>query len=130
MLPPTSPFPVVNLLFYTASAPKCTSGSNKVNLLDVTLVYGWLKSVNKFGKGSTTKMLERRPEDALVKLLKTVEIVETVETVETVKTVETVETEETVETVQTVGTVETVETEETEESIETEKTEETGETGH
>ena len=36
------------------------------------------------------KMLERRSEDALVKLVKTVETVETVKTVETVETVETV----------------------------------------
>ena len=35
------------------------------------------------------KMLESRPEDALVKLVKTVEFVETAETVETVETVET-----------------------------------------
>ena len=36
------------------------------------------------------KMLESRPEDALVKLEKTVETVQTVKTVETVETVETV----------------------------------------
>ena len=38
--------------------------------------------------GLLQKMLENRPEDALVKLVKTVEIVKTVETVETVKAVE------------------------------------------
>ena len=38
------------------------------------------------------KMLENRPEDALVLLVETVEIVLTVETVETVTTVKTVET--------------------------------------
>ena len=41
-------------------------------------------------KGTKIKMLENRPEDALVKLVKTVENVKTVEIVETVETVETV----------------------------------------
>ena len=52
-----------------------------------------------YSKGSHKKMLENRPEDALVKLVKTVEIVETVKTMKTVETVETVETAKTVETV-------------------------------
>ena len=40
----------------------------------------------------TKKMLESRPEDALVKLVKTVEMTDTVETVETVKNMEIVKT--------------------------------------
>ena len=55
-------------------------------------------------KGNIQKMLESRPEDALVKLVKTVETVEIVDTVETVEFVETVETEETVKTLETVET--------------------------
>ena len=49
------------------------------------------------------KMLESRPEDALVKLVKTVENVGTEETQETQETVETVETVEIAETVRDCG---------------------------
>ena len=53
-------------------------------------------------KHALKKMLENRPENALVKLVKTVETEETEETLETLETVETVETAETVEMVETV----------------------------
>ena len=43
------------------------------------------------GQNFTKKMLESRPEDALVNTVETVEIVETVLTAETVEMVETVE---------------------------------------
>ena len=50
------------------------------------------------------KMLENRPEDALVKLVKTVETLETVENVNTVEIVETVETAHTAQTARTAHT--------------------------